>query len=205
MLTYYYSRGSSSLAAHILLIEVGARFDAVEVPISDGAHRAPDYLRINPKGRIPALQTPDGLITENAAILEYIAATHADAATVPSDAFTQAQARAFCAYLGTTVHVAYAHARRGDRWANLDASLADMKARAPQNLLSCADFLEKHFVSGPWALGGKFSFCDPYLFLLDHWLTRVGASLDGFPKLSAHKAAMMARPATRQALAIYAE
>ena len=109
MLKLYYSKGSSAIAAHILLEEVGADYDAIEVSIAKGAHRNPEFLSRNPKGRIPVLQTPDGVITENPAILEYIATTHPDAGLLPKSAFEQAQARSLAAYLCATVHVAFAH------------------------------------------------------------------------------------------------
>ena len=94
MLTLYYSKASSAMPAHILLEEIGAPYKAIEVPIAQGAHQKEAYLAINPKGRVPALETPQGVITENPAILEYIAATHPEAGLLPDGPYAQAQARA---------------------------------------------------------------------------------------------------------------
>ena len=200
---YFFSAGSSSLAAHILLEEAGAIYRATEVSIPKGEHRSAEFLGRNPKGRIPALQTPDGMLTENPAILEYIAAKHPKAGLLPTGAFAQAQARSLAAYLCSTVHVAFAHFKRGNRWAKEDSAIREMKKHAAANLRDCATFLENDLPLSPWALAHGYSFCDPYLFLLGGWLRTTGATLKDMPKLSAHQKAMQARPATQRVLALH--
>ena len=73
MLTLYYSRKSCAYAPHILLHDAGAAFDTVEIDFATGEQTKPEFLAINPKGRVPALATPHGILTENPAILLYIA------------------------------------------------------------------------------------------------------------------------------------
>lgn len=200
MLTLYFSKGSSALAPHILLEEVGADFKLVEISIPKGDHLSPAFMKLNPKGRVPALQTPQGLLTENPAILEYIAATHPDANVLPQGAFPQAQARAVMSYICATAHVAFAHKARGARWADDAASIADMQNVVPRNLKDCAAFLEVDLALEPWAMGQEFSLCDPYVFLLGRWLAATNVALDQFPKLAAHHQAVLARPAAQAAL-----
>ncbi len=203
MLTLYYSKGSSALAAHILLEETGTPYLTHEVSIPNGDHLAPDFLRLNPKGRVPALGTPDGILTENPAILEYIAAVNPSANLLPDGVFEQASARSLCAYLCATVHVAFAHKQRGARWAIDAQTIENMKIKVSQNLEDCAANLEQHILKGPWALGATYSFCDPYLFLMGRWMEMNDLSLTPYPKLAAHHAAMRARPATQTALAAH--
>lgn len=200
MLKFYYSKGSSALAAHILLGDVGATYDAIEVSIPKGEHCTPEFLQRNPKGRIPVLETPEGILTENAAILEYIAATHPDAGYVPVGTFAQAQARSLAAYLCATAHVAFAHKQRGLRWATQDDCLREMQSLVPRNMAECAAFLESTLDLSPWALGQTYSFCDPYLFLMGRWLAAADVALSDYPRLAAHRDAMLARPATQAAL-----
>ncbi len=200
MLKLYYSKGSSAVAAHILLEEIGAPYETKEIPIAKGAHLSPDFLRINPKGRVPVLETPDGVLTENPAILEYIAAINPDVKLLPEGAFAQGEARALCAYLCATAHVAFAHKQRGARWADDDSAIHAMAAKVPQNLAECAEFLEKHGIKGPWALGSEFSFVDPYLFLMGRWAGMNNVPLDGYPKLAAHQSAMRDRASTQTVL-----
>ena len=201
MLTLYFSKGSSAVAAHILLEETGVAYSATEIPIAEGAHRTSEFLAINPKGRLPALQTPQGIITENPAILEFIAASVPDAGLLPPSLYQQTQARMLSAYLCATVHVAFAHGKRGDRWTDDAVAMQTMRDKTPRNLAECAALLETHLVQGPWALGPDYSYCDPYLFLVGGWLAAHGLSLDPYPKLSRHAAAMEARPTTRSVMA----
>lgn len=203
MLTFYYSKGSSALGVHILLHEVQADYDVVEIPIPSGAHQSAEFLQTNPKGRIPALRTPDGVLTENPAILEYIATLYPDALCLPVGAFEQAKARAFCAYLCATAHVAFAHFNRGTRWAEQETSLNDMKSLAPKNLRDCAHFLETDLTLTPWAMGDRYSFCDPYLFVFGRWLSMGGVDIHDYPKLAAHRTRMLSRPATQTVLALH--
>ncbi|MEP2889773.1 glutathione S-transferase family protein [Tateyamaria sp.] len=203
MLKFFYSNGSSAVAAHILLEEVAAPYEAIKVSIPNGDHLAPEFLQINPKGRIPVLVTPQSTITENPAILEYIAATHKDGATLPLGHDAQAQARSLAAYLCATAHVAFAHNHRGRRWAEQDASVKDMQSNVARNLTDCARFLEQEIDGGPWALGPTYSYCDPYLFLMARWMAAVGLSITAFPKLSAHHDAMLARASTQKVLDIH--
>lgn len=200
MLTLYYSKGSSALAAHILLEDIKAEYTAIEVSISEEAHHNPDFLALNPKGRIPLLVTEHGPLSENPAILEYIAARYPEAGYLPKGEFDLAQARSLAAYLCSTVHVAFAHLKRGSRWAREARSISDMQQVAAQNLLDCAAYLENQLSLAPWALGAQFTYCDPYLFQVGRWMAGASLTLDGFPRLQAHHAAMMARPATLKVL-----
>ncbi|WP_299552413.1 glutathione S-transferase family protein [uncultured Tateyamaria sp.] len=204
MLELYYSKGSSAVAAHVLLEEVGATYEPIEVSIAKGEHRMPAFLRRNPKGRIPALGTAEGVISESPAILEYIAQSYPDAGVQPRGPFKQAQARSLCAYLCATAHVAFAHKHRGARWAVAEASLRDMQGRVAQNLSDCAAYLQKEAVaSGPWAMGEQFTYCDPYLFQFSRWMEVAEVEIADFPKLQMHRDAMLARPATRKVLAMH--
>ncbi len=203
MLTLYYAKGSSALASHIFLEEVGATYDLHEVPIQAGAHKESDFVAVNPKMRVPALKTPEGIITENPAILNYVAATHPAAGMLPESPFERARIDAFNAYLCATMHVAFAHKLRGTRWADDAAALKDMAAKVPSNLADCAKLLEEHLMVGPWAMGAQYTSCDAYLALVPQWLGKAGVDLSLYPKLSAHRDASLARPATQRVMDIH--
>ena len=203
MLRFYYSPGSSAVAAHILLEEVGAEYEACCVSIADGAHKQAEYLARNPKGRIPFLETSEGGLSENPAILEYVAALYPEAGCVPDGVFVQAQARSLCAYLCATAHVAFAHHHRGSRWAQQETSLRDMQAQVAGNLRECAAYLEDTLDFAPWALGAGYTFCDPYVFQFTRWLEKVGVDVAAYPRLAVHRREMLARPAVRRVLAVH--
>ena len=203
MFTLYYSKGSSALAPHILLEEIGAPFTLAEVSIPQGTHLTPEFLAVNPKARVPVLVTPQGTLTENTAILPFLAQSFPEKGLAPTEPFAFARAQEFAAYIASTVHVAFAHKQRGARWADDPAAHEAMQAKVAANMSDCANLIETHLLVGPWALGNRYSYVDPYLFLIERWLGMAGVDATGWPKFAAHAAAMRARPATQRALAAH--
>jgi len=115
MYKLYYAPGTCALASHIALEEAGADYSATRLDFKANQQQSPDYLGINPKGRVPALVTDRGILTENPAILAYVAQSAPDKKLMPEDAFAFAQAQSFNSYLCSTVHVNHAHKGRGAR------------------------------------------------------------------------------------------
>lgn len=201
MLTLFYQPGSASDVARIALEEAGADYRALRVDFSKDEQRQPQYLAINPKGRAPALVTDEGVITENVAILGWIAQSFPQARLAPDDAFGFARMQAFNAYLASTVHVAYAHWRRGNRWADDPACIDHMRAVAPERYADCFTAIEAEMLEAPWVLGEAFSLSDVYLFVMADWLETVNIDPRRFPRLYDHRERVRARPATRKVLA----
>ena len=201
MLKLFYSPGSCALASHIALEEAGADYQAVRVNFADGEQRKPEYLKINPKGRVPALITERGILTETPAILVYIAQTHRARALAPlDDPFDFARLQSFNSYLCATVHVAHAHGGRGARWADDPSSLEDMKRKVPQTVAACFDLIEGTMLAGPWVMGEHYSVSDPYLFTVARWLERDGIDIERYPKVADHHRRMADRPAVARTL-----
>src|SRR6185369_10026394 len=102
---FFYSPNSCALASHIALEEAGAVYETVRLNFRDNDQRKPDYLKINPKGRVPALVTDRGILTETPAILAFVAQSFPKADLAPlDDPFAFAQVQAFNSYLCATVH-----------------------------------------------------------------------------------------------------
>lgn len=203
MLTLYYSRASCAYAPHILLHDAGADFTTVEIDFATGEQTSPDFLAINPKGRVPALVTPNGILTENPAILLYIAQTHPETKLAPSEPFALARAQSFNMFLASTVHVAHSHKHRGARWADDPAAQAAMTAKVTENMAMYAGMIEAHYFTGPWVLGEDYSMCDAYLALITRWLGADGVDLADFPNLQAHDALMRTRPSMQAVMGLY--
>ena len=203
MLTLYYSRASCAYAPHILLHDAGADFTTVEIDFATGEQTSPDFLAINPKGRVPALVTPDGILTENPAILLYIAQTHPETKLAPSEPFALARAQSFNMFLASTVHVAHSHKHRGARWADDPAAQAAMTAKVTENMAMYAGMIEAHYFTGPWVLGEDYSMCDAYLALITRWLAADGVDLADFPNLQAHDKLMRTRPSMQAVMGLY--
>ena len=201
-LTFYYARNTCALASHIALETAGARYEAVRVDFARQEQRSAEYLRINPKGRVPALVTECGILTETPAILQFLAQTHPAAGLAPlDDAFELARMNAFNSYLCSTVHVAHAHRMRGYRWADDPTALEAMKKKVPQTVGECFELIEREFFVGPWVLGERYGVSDMYLFTLANWLEGDGVDPARFPKVSAHRERMRADPIVARVMA----
>jgi glutathione S-transferase len=202
MIKLFYAANTCSLASHIALEEAGAAYTAVRVDFSRNEQRRPEYLAINPKGRVPTLVTDEGILTETPAILAFIAQSFPAAGLAPlGDPFAFAQVQAFNSYLCSTVHVAHAHRMRGNRWADDPAAIAEMKRKVPESVGAAFDLIEHDMLKGPWVMGETCSICDPYLFTLSEWLEGDGVDLSRLPKVIAHRNRMSERAAVRKAIA----
>ena len=202
MLKLYYGVGACSLASHLALEEAGAEYEAIRMDLKSGQQQTPDYLALNPKGRVPALVTDRGVITETPAILAYIAQTHRGANLAPlDDPFAFAELQAFNSYLCSTVHVSHAHGARGGRWADDAGALEAMKAKVTQNMTDNFSIIEKRMFKGPWVMGETFSVGDAYLYTMANWLSRDGVDIARFPRVADHFKRMEARPAVAAVLA----
>jgi glutathione S-transferase len=201
MLKLFYSPNSCALASHIALEEAGAEYELTRLDFAKQDQRQPQYLAINPKGRVPALITERGVLTESPAILVYIAQRFPQAGLAPlDDAFALAEVQAFNAYLCSTVHVAHAHRMRGTRWVDDEAALAAMKRKVPQSVGEAFQLIERQMFRGPWVFGQSYGIADGYLFTMAQWLEGDGVDIATLPKIREHRQRVAARPAVRKAL-----
>ena len=202
MLRLYYAPHTCALASHLALELAGAAYDTVRVDFSKNAQRAPEYLAINPKGRVPALVTERGVLTETPALLLFVCQLHPEAGLAPlDDPFALAEVQAFNSYLCSTVHVAHAHRMRGQRWVDDPAAIAAMQRKVPQSVGDGFALIEREGLRGPWVMGERFGICDLYLFTLAQWLEADGVDLAKLPRVLAHRARMAEDPVVRRVIA----
>lgn len=181
-MTLYFAPGASSMAAHIALHEIGCTFEAKPMSFRGNDLRAPDYLKLNPEGKVPTLVVDGRPLTEVAAILFYLARRFPDAELLPRDDLeAEAQALSWMSFAAATLHPAR---RQGLDHARAVYAIADRR------------------LGSGWAIG-HYSIADIHLFRL-YW--RLANSLqplpEEFPNLTAHYARMMARPAVQKTIAI---
>lgn len=202
MLKLFYAGDTCALASHIALEDAGAEYDAVRLDFRTKDQHKPEYLAINPKGRVPALVTDYGVLTETPAILAFVAQSFPSAGLAPTaDPFAFARVQAFNSYLCSTVHVAHAHRTRGYRWADDPAAIEEMRRKVPAAVGECFDLIERDMIEGPWVMGDVYTVCDPYLFTLAQWLEADGVDPARLPKIEDHRRRMSERPTVRKALA----
>jgi len=197
----YYAKGTIATATAITLHEAGIAFEPVRIDFKTAEQKGSDYTAINPKGRVPALVTDQGILTETGAILEHIADIAPQAGLRPTDSLQAARMRETMYYIASTMHVNHAHGARGHRWADADSSIADMKAKVPATMTDSAHHVENHVLKGPYVLGGTLSLADPYLYVACGWLEGDGVHVAEFPMIAAFLAAMRDRDSVARVIA----
>jgi glutathione S-transferase len=204
MLTIIYSPGSCAMASQIAFEEAGMPYENKKILLRDNDHNKPEFLAVNPKGKVPALITDRGILTETPAILAFIAMSNPKAKLAPlDDPYEFAQVQAFNAFLCATVHVNFAHRTRGYRWADEETSHADMTRKAPQNVRESFKMIDDGMIRGPFVMGKDYSIADMYLFTLSRWLGAQNIPTSEFPKIDGVIKAMADRPAVKKVVALH--
>ena len=201
MIKLYYSPGACSLAPHIVLEELGIAYEAVLVSLKDGEHKKADFLKINPKARVPVLNVDGKILTENVAILTYLGGGYAERGLWPKDTWKQAEALSLMAWLASSVHIAFAGIFRPERFT------ADVPAHAAINT-TCRATIEKYFADieklltgKTFAMGGQYTVCDPYLLVFFRWGNRIGIPMkERFPLWGKHAQRVASRPTVKRVL-----
>ena len=202
---FYYAPQTVSVACHIALEETGIAYETRRLDFAAAEQRSDSYLGVNPKGRVPSLETERGILTETPALLVYIAQQAPEAGLLPQDAFEFARMQAFNCYLCATVHVAHAHRLRGSRWVAADdtASITAMQAKVPQTMHECFELIESQYFQGPWTLGEDYSVSDMYLFTICNWLEGDSVDVADFPQVAEFHERMKSRPAVQHVMALH--
>ena len=197
-ITFYTAQVSIGVASHIALEESGLAYKVVELEFAKKQQSSDDYLKINPKARVPSLVVKQGIITETPAILTYLAQCAPESAiALPDDAFAYAQIQSFNSYLCSTVHVAHAHKMRGSRWVDDEAAIKALTDNVPKTMALCFDMIEHHMLKGPWVHGNTFSISDPYLYRMSTWLESDGVDINRYPNVKAHRDLMAQRESVK--------
>jgi glutathione S-transferase len=201
MLQLYYSPGACSLVPHIALEEAGVEFTALRIPIAEGGHLTPEYLAINPHARLPALGTTDGIITENIAVLNYLADEFGAAGSVPrDDPYAAARCNELLGWFSSSVHIAFAEVWRGGRFTDDEKLWPALEAGGRKVLAKQFDEIETLCVD-EWLVPAGFSAADSYALTFLRWARRIGFDISRYPNWSALAARVLERPAVKRALA----
>jgi glutathione S-transferase len=197
MLTLYYAAGACSLAAHIVLEESGEKYEAKRMDLSKGEQRTPEYLKIHPLGRVPALQLDDGKpLTENTAILPYLGKRFK---LWPADPAADAQALSVIGFFAATVHPAHGHIGRPERYATDKAAHASIQETGRKSFGEYLAQIDGMYARQEW-LAGKYSVLDPYALVFYSWGVKREFPVAQMKSYSAAKERMLQRPAVKRIL-----
>src|SRR5215217_2842288 len=201
MLTLYYAPGACSMASHIALEETGAPYQTQVVALAQGEQSKPEYLNsVNPRGKVPALKTDDGILTENVAILTYLARSFPDAKLLPTDPLGTARALSHMAYLSNTVHSAFTHIMRPGRFATDETAHDNLKATGRENFWNMLQEIDQLLDGNLYVLGSQYSAADGYTLVFYGWGKRIGLPVEELKNYTALKDRLLTRPAVRKVL-----
>lgn len=202
----YYSPGACSLAAHIVLEEIGVPYEVELRSARNGeGTTTPDYLAINPKGRVPALTGVDGdrVLTEAGAILMFLARTYPEARLLPDDPAGEARVQEWLSWLSVDLHgIGYGQLWRPHRFVPDPALHEAVKAKGTENIRSACDHIEHILSDGrDWAVPGQYTVVDSYLLVFWLWGRRIGLENDAsWPNWARLMNKVLDRRAVKQAL-----
>lgn len=197
MYTLYYSPGACSMAVHICLIELGADFKAQKVDLSKGEHKTPEYLKINPRGQVGSLQTPDGVMSENAAMIIYLNDNHG-CKLIPESGFVRARALQWLMFANSSLHPAYGKIK----FAQMNELGDEAVAIARSGFQAKWDEIEEELArtGQPFLAGDQVTAADIYVAVCANW-----SPPDHMPKFGPRTEnllkSVVARPAYQQAIA----
>lgn len=198
----YYSPNACSLAIHVLLEEIGGPYELALVSTREGAQHRPEYVAINPKSKVPALDRGDGgpVLTELPAIAMWLGATNRATRLWPDGADAQARCLEMLDYIAGTVHPqAFTRQFRPGNFAADEADQPRVVEQGKQMANKYLALIDAQWRGGEWVLPGGYSVADAGLFYIEYWATRrCGLTLP--PRLSAHLSRMLGRPAVQRAL-----
>ncbi len=204
-LTLYFSPKACSLASHIALEESRLPYEAVSIDIRAQENTRSAYLQINPSGAVPALAVGDAVLTESHAILAYIADLAPESDLIPRPGtLARARAHEWMNWISGTMHVTYRSIFRSQAYAG-DApdAMAAVREHATKKLAKILLEVESRLGAADYAVGGRFSVVDAYLFVFYTWSfdERIQAALPERPRYAALAERVLARPAVRKVLA----
>jgi len=192
----YYSPGACSLASHIVAREAGIELPLEQVDLN--AKRTAggaDFLRINPKGAVPALELDDGeVLTEGAAIVQYLADRRPDSGLAPPNGtLARYRLQEMLSFIGSEIHKTYSPLFN-------PATIDTVRAERKTMLATRYGWLDRRLASQTWLVGDRFTAADAYLFTVTNWAAHVDLDLSGFAAVAAFQQRVAARPQVQAAL-----
>lgn len=201
MLKLYYSPGACSLGLHIALREINADFELERVLLAQRENFTPEYRRINPACRVPALKDGEFVLTESQAIYAHLTAEIGGDVFLPHNPQGRARAFEMTAWLSSTVHIAYAQLWRPERFVSHESDYPPIVKRGEQLISEHYTQIEQRLSSTDYIAGHEYSFADTYLFAFYRWGGRIGLDMENqFPNWARWAERMLERTAVRDAM-----
>jgi glutathione S-transferase len=203
MYTLHWNEGSASLVAHMALEETGVPYKLKLVDMDKNEHKSPDYLRLNPNGKVPALELDgSGVMFETCAIAMYLADRHSQSGLAPDIADpARPLYNQWLFHLTNTIQPLYLLYYYPERHTTSGAHLEEIKAKAREQIAEAWDRIERSLAAkGPYMIGDRFSAADLPVLMLSHWRDAQPEMLDRRPHLRRLVELLRQRPAVKRVL-----
>jgi len=202
MIQLHYFPSNASMTPHMVLEELGVPYELVLVDRTNNAHHSPQYLKLNPNGKIPVLVDGELVLYETAAITLHLADTHAGAGLAPPLGTPErAHFYKWLMWLSNTLQAEMPLYFYSDRWADTPEAAAALKRHAEVHITGMVDQLDAELArhGGPWFLGERYSVLDPYVLMLCRWTRGMARPARTLPHLGPYLQRMLARPGVQRA------
>lgn len=203
--TLYAAPGACSRVPMMTLEEAGVDFEVRLVRLMKGEQKHPDYRALNPAGKVPLLITPDGPLSQNVAIAQYLAARHPGLLPDRATVFEAAQHTADLAFCADTLHPIVSRMRMPRNIVDDEAAQVLVRQKAFEAMAPMAKLVDDRLASGQWWYGKNWSILDAYVYWVWFRITSVGFPEGDYQNWAAHAARMESRPSVKRALARDAE
>jgi len=203
-LTLAFSPVACSLVPYVLLTEAGAEFDTLNIDMSRNQNHRPEYLRINPKGKVPTLIIDGYPLTENVAMQIWISRTFPQAGLLPQDPLEQAKAISVMSWCSAGLHPKLTQQARPERYCSIEGTADNVKALGSESLFEMLEIADEMLAGREWFLD-QFSCADVYFY----WVFRRSGffkpGLAQFTHCAAHMQRMEKRPSVQKFLVFEAQ
>lgn len=200
MLTLYFSPGACSLASHIGLEETGAPYELKPILLAKGQQRTDEYLKINPRGKVPALSVDGKVLVENTAILTYLSRRFPEKKLLPSDPAEEARCIGTMCWFSSIVHPSYQRSHRPERFAEGEAAQAAVKENGRKMFWANLQEIDEMIQANDWIMGRDFTAVDGYALVFYGWASRSGFPVQELGAYTAWQERMMNRPSVRKSV-----
>jgi len=200
MLTLYFSPGACSMASHIGIEETGAAYSEKPTLLAKGEQKTEAYLKINPRGKVPALSVDGRIITENTAILTYLARQFPQKNLLPTDPVEEARCISAMAWFSNIVHPSYQRYMRPERFAEGEAAQATVKELGRKSFWANCQEIDALLKGNDWIMGKQYTVADAYALVFYGWGVRSEFPMKELVAYTAWKERMLKRPAVRKIL-----
>src|SRR6202022_675965 len=198
MLILYYWPGASSVVPHIVLEEIGAPCERQVVNLAQGEHKSGAYLKINPHGKVPALAVDGMVLTENVAILTYLAKRFPETQLLPRSIIEEAHCISMMAWFASAVHPTFAHIIRPERFASDTVAQLNVRETARTTFWGHCEEINGVLAGKQWMMGAQYTVSDPYAFFFYDLGARINLPMRELADYTAFSERMLQRSAVRR-------